>query len=103
MKYTIEHVKCLGIGMEKSLEIVRCLMALDPLLKEILDSELNDGNHVQDAFMDWPDRGSVFVTLTDAFHMEYETGDSVKYTEPADPHYWTADYSCGNPVHVLAF
>ena len=88
--------------MAKDLEIIECMNELHPELQLILDRELKVGNHVLDASRGWPDPGSLFITLREPFHRGYEVTDSVEYSEPNDPHYWTADYSCGNPLHIIA-
>jgi len=102
MKYDLEHIDSLTIGVVKDLEINACLNDLRPELQAILDRELKAGNRVRDASRGWPDPGSVFVTLADPFHSKYEAEGSVQYNEPNDPHYWKADYTCGEPAHVLA-
>lgn len=102
MKYEFEHVRSLHVGYARSREIIACMEALHPALQTILDAELRAGNFVRDASRNWPDEGSIFITLTHPFHQKYEVGDPVVYHEPGDPHYWTADYSCGTPTHVLA-
>jgi hypothetical protein len=102
MRYILDHVKSMWIGLEKDREIVECMNDLRPELQEILDQELKAGNRVLEALRDWPDPGSVFITLRQPFHKKYDVQDPVLYSEPNDPHYWKADYSCGKPVHVLA-
>lgn len=102
MKYDVEHVSKWAGMMKDRRNIVECMNHLRPELREILDLELKAGNLVSQASRDWPDPGSVFVTLLQPFREHYKVGDRVRYHEPNDPHYWKADYSCGNPIHVLA-
>ena len=101
-KYKVEHVAKWAGTIEDRKNIVNCMNHLRPELQEILDLELEAGNHVSQASRDWPDPESVFITLMHPFQKQYEVKDPVKYQEPNDPHYWKADYSCGRPVHVLA-
>jgi len=102
MKYSLDHVRGSYIQMAKYSEMVECMNDLHPELQEILDLELKAGNLVLEASRDWPEPGSVFITLRQPFHQKYEVRDPVQYDEPNDPHYWQADYSCGKPRHILA-
>ena len=102
MRYSLDHVKSMRIGLENDRKIVECMNDLRPELQAILDLELKAGNRVFEASRDWPDPGSVFVTLNQPFHKKYDVKDPVRYNEPNDPHYWKADYSCGKPLHTLA-
>lgn len=90
-------------GVEKDLTIIQCMNDLQPELKRILDLELQAGNFVIDATRGWPDTGSVFITLGQPFHNRYAANSVVKYTEQSDSHYWKADYSCGKPLHIVAY
>lgn len=101
-KYSLDHIRPLRLGMAAILDILECLQDLHPELQSILDGELDAGNRVIDASRDWPEEGSVFVTMAEPFRVRHQVPDSVRYDEPGDPHYWKADYSCGDPVHVLA-
>ena len=103
MKYSLDNVKSMWIGLAKDREIIQCMNDLRPELQAILDLELKAGNHVFEASRDWPDQGSVFVTLSQPFHRKYEVTHPLQFNEPNDPHYWKADYSCGKPVHILAY
>jgi hypothetical protein len=102
MKYTLDHVRSLQVGMHRNQEILLCMNDLCPELRLILDRELSAGNKVMDASRDWPDRDSVFITLSQPFSDRYEVQGPVRYNEPNDPHYWQADYSCGDPLHIIA-
>ena len=102
MKYTLDHISPWVGSVSARQELVDCMNDLRPELQAILDLELKAGNLVFQASRDWPDPGSVFITLKQPFHQSYPAKDPVKYSEPNDPHYWKADYSCGKPVHVLA-
>lgn len=103
MEYTLDHVRPLRIGMEAAREILDCMKELHPELRKLLDLELEAGNRVTDASRDWPDEGSIFITLSGPFQRIYDTDGKVAFNEPNDPHYWTADYSCGMPAHILAY
>ena len=102
MKYNIDHVSASVGVVNVRQKIVECMNDLRPELKAILDLELKAGNRVFQGSRDWPDPGSVFITLRQPFHQKYKVQKPVQYNEPNDPHYWKADYSCGKPVHVLA-
>jgi len=102
MKYDVKHVSKWAGEIEDRQYIVECMNHLRPELQEILDLELEAGNRVSQASRDWPDTGSIIITLLLPFHDNYKVTDQVRYHEPNDPHYWEADYSCGKPVHVLA-
>ena len=102
MDYSLDKISSLYIGLQKKREILDCMNDLHPELKKILDRELESGNRVQDASRDWPENGSIFITLRDPFHGVYSSISKAGYSEPGDPHYWTADYSFGTPLHVVA-
>jgi len=102
MNYTIDHVSPWVGAVNERQKIVECMNDLWTELQVILDMELRAGNLVFQASRNWPDPGSVFITLKKPFHQSYPVKDPVKYSEPKDSHYWEADYSCGKPVHVLA-
>jgi len=101
MKYSLEHVASIW-ALENKREIIECMNDLWPELQTILDAELKAGNQVLEASRDWPDAGSVFITLIKRFQKNSAVNESVQYNEENDPHYWHADYSCGKPVHTLA-
>jgi hypothetical protein len=103
MKYNLDHVSAWAGVVKVRQEIVECMNNLRPELQAILDLELKAGNLVFQASRNWPDPGSIFITLRQPFHQNYEVKDPVRYCEPNDPHYWKADYACGKPVHVLAY
>ena len=102
MEYLPEHVRSLQIGLQKVSEILGCMNDLHPPLRALLDAELEAGNHVIDGSRDWPDPGSILITLEVPFHGEYSTAGGVVHNTDVDPHYWHADYTCGRPVHILA-
>ena len=102
MKYSLDHVSSWVGTVNVRQKIVDCMNDLRPELQAILDLEIKAGNCVCQASRDWPDPGSVLLTLKKPFHQNYKLKDPVKYSEPNDPHYWKADYSCGRPAHILA-
>jgi hypothetical protein len=74
---------------------------LHPALQEILAAEVASGNRVTDAGVDWPDAGSVHVTLSRRFDSRHASAEAV-FSPCDDPHYWHADYSTADaPRHLL--
>jgi|GEM_PF-1850742 len=84
--------------IESALEALNQLL---PALQTVLDAELKAGNKVADVGRNYPDEGSICVTLTKRFKNKYKTNDLV-YSLSNDPHYWYADYcTVGTPKHLL--
>lgn len=78
---------------EKDVLRMRSLIAdLAPPLKDIVVAELRRGNKIADAGRDYPDNGSVYVTMRDRFDDKYASKHAV-FSLCNDPHYWHADYS----------
>ena len=74
---------------------------LHPALQRILAAEVASGNRVVDVGIDWPDAGSVHVTLHNHFDNRHATAEAV-FSLCDDPHYWHADYSTtSKPTHLL--
>lgn len=74
---------------------------LHPALQAIVAAEVSAGNRVRDANVDWPDPGSVHVTLARRFDGRHANAEAV-FSLCNDPHYWHADYSTANePRHLL--
>jgi hypothetical protein len=73
---------------------------LHPALQEILAAEVASGNRVTDAGVDWPDAGSVHVTLSRRFDSRHASAEAV-FSPCDDPHYWHADYSTADPPRHL--
>jgi hypothetical protein len=74
---------------------------LRPALQAVLAAEVAAGNRVSDAGVDWPDPGSVHVTLRDHFG-DRHANETVAFSLCDDPHYWHADYSTvDTPRHLL--
>lgn len=65
---------------------------LHPALRKIIAAEVALGNRVVDVGTDWPDPGSVHVTLRDHFSNRHASAE-VTFSPCNDPHYWHADYS----------
>ncbi len=82
-------------------QILNHLNQLDPLLKVIVDAELKRGNRVSSAGNDYPNAGSINVTMSLRFTDQYASSEVI-FSLCNDPHYWYADYSTlGNPQHLL--
>lgn len=85
-------------------EIERTLAVLNqlaPALQSLLDAELKSGNKVADVGKNYPDDGSICVTLAKRFKNKYTNSDLV-YSLSNDPHYWYADYcTIDTPRHLL--
>lgn len=74
---------------------------LHPALRAIVAAEVAAGKRVIDAGADWPDAGSVHVTLRDRFGEGHANAQAV-FSRCGDPHYWHADYSTVSaPRHLL--
>jgi len=74
---------------------------LHPALQKILAAEIASGNRVVDVGIDWPDAGSVHVTLHKHFDNRHANAEAV-FSLCDDPHYWHADYSTtAKPTHLL--
>jgi hypothetical protein len=74
---------------------------LHPALQRIVAAEVASGNRVVDVGIDWPDAGSVHVTLRDRFSNRHANAEAV-FSRCDDPHYWHADYSTtAKPTHLL--
>lgn len=70
-------------------------------LKNIVFAELDRGNKIVDVGRDYPDEGSVHVTMRDRFDDKYASKDAV-FSLCNDPHYWHADYATvTSPQHLL--
>lgn len=74
---------------------------LHPALQKILAAEIASGNRVVDVGIDWPDAGSVHVTLHKHFDKRHANAEAA-FSLCDDPHYWHADYSTtAKPTHLL--
>lgn len=74
---------------------------LHPALQAIVAAEVASGNRVMDAGADWPDAGSVHVTLAKRFDDRHASTEAI-FSPCDDPHYWHADYSTtAKPRHLL--
>ncbi|RIX76303.1 hypothetical protein [Acidovorax cavernicola] len=74
---------------------------LHPALQKIVAAEVASGNRVVDVGIDWPDAGSVHVTLHRHFTDRHASEDAA-FSLCDDPHYWHADYSTAEkPRHLL--
>ena len=70
-------------------------------LRNIVAAELQRGNTIADEGKDYPDNGSVHVTMRDRFDDRYASKDAL-FSLCDDPHYWHADYSSvTHPRHLL--
>lgn len=74
---------------------------INPIMQTILDHELKLGNRISDASCDYPDQGSIHVTLAKSFLGKYKI-ENVIYHKGNDPHYWSEDYmSETEPRHLI--
>lgn len=77
--------------------------SLDPDLKKILDNELKLGNKISSASSDYPDVGSIPVTLAEELQAKYKI-KKVQYSKINDPHYWSEYYmSLTDPRHRILY
>lgn len=95
---------CLDPSMQRASRRVTLALLntrLHPALQKIVAAEVASGNRVSDAGSDWPDPGSVHVTLRNHFGDRHANAEAV-FSLCNDPHYWHADYSTpGKPTHLL--
>jgi hypothetical protein len=76
---------------------------LHPALQAIVAAEVASGNRVSDAGVDWPEPGSVHVTLSKRFDNRHANA-AASFSLCSDPHYWHASYetnTAGEPTHLL--
>lgn len=92
IKYT---ARCLEDARELTREeldqILDQLLRLPPALQAVLDAELKAGNKVADVGCNYPDHGSICVTLAKRFKTKHKNSNLV-YRLTKDPHYWYAEY-----------
>lgn len=101
-KYTLKCMQDVRTHKaEDALRALALLHHLPPALQFILDAELKAGNKVMDVMSDYPDPGSICVTMQHRFKRRYKTG-GVQFNLTNDPHYWYADYSTTEmPRHLI--
>ncbi|KQX86884.1 hypothetical protein [Variovorax sp. Root473] len=86
---------------ERREALTRLNTLLHPALQRIVAAEVAAGNRVVDVGIDWPDAGSVHVTLHRHFTGRH-AGKEAAFSLCDDPHYWHADYSTADkPRHLL--
>lgn len=82
-------------------DILKYLNQLHPALQNIVDAELAKGNFVYGAGIDYPEPGSIQVTLSRYFDDDYDS-EETPFSYLNDPRYWHADYqTIEKPVHLL--
>lgn len=96
---------CLDTSFTRTTERREALALLNtrlhPALQRIVAAEVAAGNRVVDVGIDWPDVGSVHVTLHRHFTGRH-AGKEAAFSLCNDPHYWHADYSAAEkPRHLL--
>lgn len=97
---TLEALSLAG-RVEWKKRILSYANLLNSEMKKILDNELALGNTIADASSDYPDQGSIHVTLAEKFKGKYSI-QGVKYHKGNDPHYWFEDYcSTIEPRHMI--
>ena len=95
------HALSLAGRVEWKKRILYYANLLNSQMKKILDNELALGNRISDAHCDYPELGSIHVTLAEKFKGNYKE-QNVKYTKGNDPHYWFEDYtSLNQPRHMI--
>lgn len=86
---------------EKFLRLRSLIAKLASPIKDIFTAELKRGNIVVDLGENYPDKGSIHVTLRDRFDDRYASTDAI-FSLCDDPHYWHADYTTAHfPRHLL--
>jgi len=96
---------CLDTSFARTTERREALALLNtrlhPALQRIVAAEVAAGNRVNGAGIDWPDPGSVHVTMGKHFGDGHSSADAA-FSLCNDPHYWRADYSTAEkPRHLL--
>lgn len=82
-------------------EILQHLNQLHPALQNIVDAELAKGNFVYGAGVDYPEPGSIQVSMSRHFDDDYDSLET-PFSYLNDPHSWHADYqTLDHPVHLL--
>ena len=75
---------------------------LHPVLRTLLDAELAASNEIVETGQGWPEPESVLIKLKHRFRVRRDSlPEGVTYTEPRSPHWWFADYSAGQPPHLI--
>jgi hypothetical protein len=80
------------------------LNLLHPTLQAIVEAEMKEGNFVYGSCKDYPDPGSISITMQKDFTNKYQR-IGVRYVPCFDPHYWRASYEVyhefNNCTHLL--
>ena len=79
---------------------IKMLEELNSELSSILAAELNAGNRIVNVTTDWPDDGSIVVSLLLPFHGKYEK-EGVTFEANEDPHYWKQGYASEGPKQLV--
>ncbi len=77
------------------------LDALCPELRQVFDAEIAAGNHTEETRSGWPSQGSLFVLLSDPFHVKSVANPVLFYTE-ITPRTWKAHYCHLEAKQILA-
>ena len=81
---------------------INVINALQPDLKEILESELRLGNRISEISTGWWSQESVLIILVQPFKKIYVLTENIEFLNVDDPHYWKAEYHCKSLLQVLA-
>lgn len=101
LKYTSKCLESLLTAPEQ-LAALLLLERLPPVIQGILDAELKARNKVSGVTEDYPDPGSICVTLSKRFLIKHRPGAKAVYALCNDPHYWYAGYETKEmPRHLI--
>lgn len=100
MEITYKHITSNKLPKEL-MKALDALHGFNADLRLVLESELQSGNFISDVLTDFPDQDSVRVVLNQPFHKKYSS-KTLSYCEEKDPHYSSAEYSTGSPIHSVS-
>lgn len=90
-----------NLSVEEIEVILKKVNGLPIEMKSILKAELRCGNKIKDINYDYPDKGSVAITLSERFRGKYNI-KNVIHSKNNDPHYWGEDYcSESHPRYLI--
>ncbi len=72
-----------------------------PILKEILNNEIDLGNEIIETSICWPKKESIIIILKAPFIQDYKK-EFIKYRNINDNRYWKAEYFDEKTSHTLA-
>jgi hypothetical protein len=93
MKLSIEHINpSAGSLPSQKIGYLELAERLDPKLMRFLMKELSMGNSIYEVREDYPEKGSICVSLSNPFTEAHTLPEGVRYVEDSDPHYNEAMY-----------